>query len=163
MVTRFREISEKYRAIRLQPDSLFHSRIINTLFNKFIKKGKKATSRRHILRALTRFRYSLRRPRTFNALIRILHELRIQFLLLSRRQGKVFLDVPVPVRRNKRDVINIQTLSNAIRRRRERELSERWEQELLSLALSPSTSPTLRQRSANLAKVYEERVNMEKR
>lgn len=125
MRTRYRDVSEKYRSFRLQPDSLFHSRIINTLFNKFIKKGKKAISRRHIFGALRRFRFSLRRPRTFNALIRILRSLRINFLLAPRRQGKQFLDVPVPVRRNKRDIINIQTMAMAIHRRRERQLTER--------------------------------------
>lgn len=163
MRTRYRDISEKYRSLRLQPDPMFHSRVINTLFNKFIKRGKKATSRRHIFRALQHLRFTLRRPRTFNALIRMLRELRINFLLVSRRKGKKFLDVPVPVRRNKRDIINIQTMANAIRRRRERQLAERWEQELIALSVNRLTSTTLRQRSAFLARVYEERVNMEKR
>jgi len=163
MRTRYRDVSAKYRSFRLQPDAMFHSRIINTLFNKFIKKGKKAKSRRHIFRALRYFRFTLRRPRTYNAIIRMLRELRLNFILVSRRQGKKFLDVPVPVRRNKRDVINIQTLTNAIRRRRERQLDERWAHELLALSVHRSASTTLRQRSAYLAKIYEERVWMDKR
>jgi len=125
MKTRYRDLTEKYRSFRLQPDSLYHSRTVQTLFNKFTKKGKKAIARRHIIRALSQLRFSLRRPRTFNALTRILRSLRMQFLLVAKRQGKVFLEVPVPVRRNKRDILNIQTLYSAITRRRERSLYER--------------------------------------
>jgi ribosomal protein S7 len=163
MKTKYRDLTEKYRSFRLQPDSLYLSRTIQTLLNKFTKKGKKALARRHLLTALSRFRYTLRRPRTFNALTRILRSLRLQFILLSRREGKKILDVPVPLRRNKRDTLNIQTLYNAITRRRERGLFERVEQELLALSVDRSQSATLRQRNAYMSKVYEERVNMEKR
>lgn len=163
MKTRYRDLTEKYRSFRLQPDSLYLSRIIQTLFNKFTKKGKKTIARRHIVRALSHFRFTLRRPKTFNALTRILRSLRLQFLLLPKRQGKKILEVPVPVRRNKRDVLNIQTLYSAVRRRRERDLSERIEQELLALSVDRSQSATLRQRNAHMSKVYEERVNMEQR
>jgi ribosomal protein S7 len=163
MKTRYRDLTEKYRSFRLQPDALYLSRIIQTLFNKFTKKGKKTIARKHIAHALTQFRYTLRRPTTFNALTRILRSLRLQFLLLPKRQGKKILEVPVPVRRNKRDVLNIQTLYNAVRRRRERALAERLEQEFLSLSLERSQSATLRQKNAHFSKVYEERVNMEQR
>jgi ribosomal protein S7 len=163
MKTRYRDLTEKYRSFRLQPDSLYLSRIIQTLFNKFTKKGKKTIARRHIVRALSQFRFTLRRPKTFNALTRILRSLRLQFLLLPKRQGKKILEVPVPVRRNKRDVLNIQTLYSAVRRRRERDLSERIEQELLALSVDRNQSATLRQRNAHMSKVYEERVNMEQR
>jgi small subunit ribosomal protein S7 len=163
MVKRYRDLTEKYRAFRLQPDAVYQSRLIQTLLNKFIKKGKKASSQKNIMRALTNFRFLLRRPRTHNALIRILRSLRIQFILLAKRQGKNILEVPVPVRRNKRDIMNIQTFYNAVLRRRERSLAERLEQELLALSLYQPQSTTLRQRNLSMAKVYEERVNMEKR
>jgi len=163
MKTRYRDLTEKYRSFRLQPDSLYLSRIVQTLFNKFTKKGKKTIARRHIVRALSQFRFTLKRPKTFNALTRILRSLRLQFLLLPKRQGKKILDVPVPVRRNKRDILNIQTLYSAVRRRRERALAERIEQELLALSVDRSQSATLRQRNSHMAKVYEERVNMEQR
>lgn len=125
MKKRFRDLTEKYRSFRLQHDSLYLSRTIQTLFNKFTKRGKKALARRHIITALMRYRFTLRQPRTFNALTRILRNLRIQFLLVAKRKGKNIVEVPVPVRRNKRDILNIQTLCDAIRRRRERSLSER--------------------------------------
>ena len=163
MKTRYRDLTEKYKAFRLQPDSLYLSRIIQTLFNKFTKKGKKALARRHIMLALSKFRFTLRRPRTFHALTRILRDLRIQFLLLPKRKGRKIIDVPVPVRRNKRDILNIQNLYNAITRRRERDLAERWEQELVELTVARTQSATLRQRNLQMLKVYEERVNMEER
>jgi ribosomal protein S7 len=163
VVKRYRDLTEKYRACRLQPDALYQSRPIQTLFNKFTKKGKKALARRHILHALSQFRFSLRRPRTFNALVQIMQSLRMQFLLVAKRQGKTIVDVPTPIRRNKRDIMNIQTFYSAVKRRRERELPERLEQEFLALTLQQPQSTTLRQRNQYMAKVYEERVNMEKR
>jgi ribosomal protein S7 len=163
MVKRYRDLTEKYRSFRLQPDALYQSRIIQTLFNKFTKKGKKAFAKRQILRALAQFRYSLRRPRMYNTLLRILRSLRLQFILVAKRQGRKILDVPVPIRRNKRDIMNIQTFYAAITKRRERNLYERLEQELLTLTLNQAQSPTLRQRNLYMAKTYEERVNMEKR
>lgn len=163
MKTRYRDLTEKYRSFRLQPDSMYLSRTIQTLLNKFTKRGKKALARRHIVNALKQLRFTLRQPRTFNALTRILRSLRLQFILVSKREGKKIVDVPVPLRRNKRDVLNIQTLFNAISRRKERTLPERIEQELTSLSLDRNQSATLRQRNAYKAKIYEERVNMEKR
>jgi hypothetical protein len=56
----------------------------------------------------------------YYALLRIFHRLRIQFLLASKRKGRNLISVPVPVRRNKRDVLNIQTLYKAVTSRRER-------------------------------------------
>jgi ribosomal protein S7 len=163
MVKKYRDLTEKYRSFRLQPDAIYQSRLLQTMFNKFTKKGKKALARRHILRALTRFRFSLRRPRTFNALLRILRSLRTQFLLLAKRQGKKILEVPVPIRRNKRDIMNLQTFYSAVTQRRERDLCERLEQEFLALSLYQAGSTTLRKRSQHMHRVYEERVNMEKR
>lgn len=52
---------------------------------------------------------------------------------------------------------------SAITRRRERGLAERLEQELLTLSLHQAQSTTLRQRNLHMIRVYEERVNMEKR
>lgn len=163
MKAKHRDLTEKYRSFRLQPDSMYLSRTVQTLLNKFTKKGKKTLARRHLLRGLTQFRFTLRRPRTFNVLTRILRSLQLQFILLSRREGKKLLEVPVPLRRNKKDILNIQTLYSAISRRRERTLSERLEQELIALTVDRSQSATLRQLNANKARVYEERVNMEKR
>ena len=163
MVKRYRDLTEKYRAFRLAPDALYQSHFIQTVFNKFTKKGKKALARRHIFKALSRFRFNLRRPRTHNAITQALQGLRMQFLLVAKRQDKTILDVPTPIRRNKRDIMSIQTFYSAIKRRRERDLSERMEQELITLTLQKTESTTLRQRNLYMAKVYEERVNMEKR
>lgn len=65
MRPRNKQLSEKYRSFRLQPDPFYSSRLIQTLFNKFIKKGKKALARRHMYKALTFYRLSVRRPRMF--------------------------------------------------------------------------------------------------
>ena len=120
MRAKHRELTEKYKAFRLQPDSLYLSRLIQTFFSKFTKKGKKALARRHLFTALTQFRFTLRHPQMYYALLRIFHRLRIQFLLASKRKGRNLISVPVPVRRNKRDVLNTQTLYKAVTSWRER-------------------------------------------
>jgi len=163
MRARKREISEKYKSFRLQPDSLYSSRLIRTLLNKFIKQGKKSLSRRHFFAALAQYRRAIRRPQLFFGLLRLLYRLRIQFILGQRRQGRTMLNVPIPVKRNKRDVLNLQTLYKAICNRRERTLSERIQSELSDLTFQQRQSATMRARSAHLAQVYEERVYMDKR
>jgi ribosomal protein S7 len=158
MKKRFRDLTEKYKLFRLQPDAVYLSRPIQTLFNKFTKKGKKALARRHIHLALQNFRYSYRRA-SFHLIRRILRNLRRPLALVSCRKGRTVVNVPVPVRRNKRDVENLQVLYKAIRIRRERDFAERIEQELISLTTKHAQSPTLRARSASLRAVYDERVN----
>lgn len=163
MRARHRDLTEKYKAFRLQPDSLFLSRLIQTFFSKFTKQGKKALARRHLYKALTQFRLVLRRPKMYIMLLRIFMRLRVQFLLPLRRKGRQLVPVPVPVRRNKRDVLNIQSLYRAIQRRRERSLSERISLELTALTFKHRQSPTMRLRSTDLRKVYEARVDMDMR
>ena len=163
MRARPRDLTEKYKAFRLQPESLFLSRLVQTFFSKFTKKGKKALARRHIYQALTQFRLLLRRPKMYVMLLRIFMRLRVQFLLPLRRKGRQLVAVPVPVRRNKRDVLNIQALYRAIQKRRERSLSERIALELTALTFKHRQASTIRQRSADLRKVYEARVDMDLR
>lgn len=163
MVRKYRELTEKYRTFRLQPDPVYQSRIIQTLFNKFTVGGERKTARKLIYKTLQRLRYSLRRPVVYYVLLRLLKSLRVQFTLVSKRKGKEILAVPVPVRRNKREVMNIQVFANAVRKRQEQRFDERLLQELTSLTLRKDQSPTLRQLAQALYKVYEERTNMDKR
>jgi len=163
MVKRYRDVTEKYRSFRLPPEPLYGSRLLQTLFNKFTKKGEKAKARRHIISALIAFRFNLRRPRTYNALLRILRDIRIQFILVATRQGRNVLEVPTPIRRNQRDIINLQVFYSAVNKRRERAFYERLEQEFLSLSLHQDQSTTLKQRTQTIHRVYEERVWADKR
>ena len=133
------------------------------IFNKFIKKGKKAFARRQLFTALRTLRFTLRRPPTFSVLLRLLRQLRIPLILVARRQGRQMLDVPVPPRRNKRNILSMQTLFVAVSKRRERQLWARVEQEFTSILLAPRHSSTLHQRDAEAGRIYEERVNMERR
>jgi hypothetical protein len=115
------------------------------------------------LTALTNYRSTIRRPQLFFGLLRLLYRLRVQFILVQRRQARNLINVPVPVRRNKRDVLSLQTLYKAIASRRERLLSERIQLELAALTFQPRQSTTMRARNAHLALVYEERVYMDRR
>jgi len=90
--------------------------------------------------------------------MRVLRSLRIQLILVYRRQGRTFLDVPTPNRRRQRDIINLHSFYTAVKKRSERHFPERFKQELLSLTLFKAQSPTLKQRSQFIARIHEERV-----
>jgi ribosomal protein S7 len=133
MKKRYRDLTEKYKTCRLQPEPIFLSRLLQTFFNKFTKKGKKAKARRHLLRGLSQLRLTYQRPRLFNALLRVFRSLYIPLLLVNKRKGKTIESVPVPVRRNKRESICLTTIYSAIKVRRERALYERIQQEFMEL------------------------------
>lgn len=153
MRARHRDLTEKYKSFRLQPDSLFLSRFMQTFFSKFTKKGKKALARRHIYSALTQLRLLLRRPTMYILLGRIFARLRVQFTLPLRRRGRQLIAAPTPTRRNKRDVLSIHYLYRIIQKRRERSLSDRIGQELIAVAFKHHQSSTARQHSSDIRKV----------
>lgn len=163
MVKKYRDLTEKYRTFRLQPDALYQSKTVQTLFNKFTIGGEKKTARKLIFTSIQRLRYNLRRPTVYNVLMRLLKSLRVQFMLVAKREGKKMIDIPAPVRRNKRDIMNIQVFANAVRKRQDREFTESLLQELVTLTLRKEHSPTLRQLALASHKIYDERTNMQKR
>jgi ribosomal protein S7 len=160
---RNQEISEKYKALRLLHDSLYQSHVIQTFFNKFTRKGKKALARRQLFAALTSFRLAFRRPSMYFVLTRLFRRLHVQFILRQRRQARQLLSVPFPVRRNKREVLSLQTVYRAISGRHERSLAERIQYELSALTFDPKQAPTARARSAQYRQIYEDRVNVDRR
>ena len=163
MKARARDLAAGYKTIRLQPDSLFLSRLIQTFCSKFTKKGKKALARNHIYAALTKFRMSFRHPTMFVMLMRMLTNLRTPFTLPLRRKARQLVPVPTPVRRNKRDVLSVQALYKAILKRRERLLSERIFIELNALTFKSSQSSTMRQQSSDFFKIAEAQTDMKLR
>jgi ribosomal protein S7 len=158
-----KELTKKYRALRLQPDVIFLSRVIQTFFSKFTKQGKKELARRQIRKALMRLRLSRRHPNMHVILLNLFSQLRISFQIVYRRRGRILEPVPVPVRRNKRDSLNKQLLYRIIRERRERSLAERISEEIVMLASTPRSAASVRRRSADTRVIYEARTNMELR
>jgi hypothetical protein len=59
MVTRYRDITAKYKSFRRPTDPIYLSRPIKTFFNKFIKRGLRARAHGKFYRALTRLRLDL--------------------------------------------------------------------------------------------------------
>lgn len=157
MVKVTRHITDKYKTTRLPPDSVYSSRLRQTFFNKFTKKGKKALARCHRQRALQHFRITYTRTRRFTVLINRFARLHLQFLLVSRRKGSKRISIPVPVRRNKRETRALQTLRAAVTGRRERQLWDRMSQEFISLTQPGVSSKTLNDVSTHNAKAYHER------
>jgi ribosomal protein S7 len=163
MKKRYRDLTEKYKTCRLQPEPLFQSRLLQTFFNKFTKKGKKALARRHLQRALSNLRLAVSRPQTYNALLRIFRNLYTPLMLVTKRKGKILELVPVPVRRNKRETLSLHVLYSAVDQRRERYFFERIEQELLDVTQNQSSAPTLQNLSKSNAKTAAEAANFEMR
>lgn len=159
MIKVARHITDKYKSTRLQPDALYSSRLRQTFFNKFTKKGKKARARRHIRKALQIFRCTYRRLRRLTVLNQRFARRHRQFLLVARRKGSKRISIPVPVRRNKQDTRALQTFYVAVTGRGERELYNRRTQELYTLSPASTTaSKTVMALSKHNAKAYEERT-----
>jgi ribosomal protein S7 len=160
MRARQSQLREKYRSLRHQPDPIYQSRLLQTFFNKFTKKGHRARQMGHVLRAL---RCELSYPNLYLALIRVFRRLHTSLVIVPRRKGKQILSVPVPARRNKRDTINLQLIYKTVSERRERTFAERLEKELADLTFNHTRAATYRSYAAHYANVYNERVNMEYR
>lgn len=159
-----RELSAKHKLLKSSPDALYSSRMFKTFFNKFMKQGKKLIARRHVFKGLNQLRFTVARPCTFNYLTQILQSLRVQLLLVPRRKAKRIINVPVPVRRNKRELLSLQSLYSSINRRKvSRLLSENIVAELVSLTFDQNQSPLLRDVSKYKQMVFDERVNMDSR
>lgn len=163
MKARFRDLTAKYKDCRSQPDTLFLSRNLQSFFNKFTKKGKKATARRHLRSARRQFR-STRRVFTARGLLsRTLRHLESPLSSVYRRKGNARLVVPVPARRNKKKSAGLQTLYNSRQRRRERNFSERLFLERNSIAGPIGQSPVGRAYSDQALVLYESRIYLDRR
>lgn len=163
MKARYRDLTAKYKSCRFQPDELFLSRTLQTFFNKFTKKGKKALARRHRIKAISYLRLSLRRPLGSIILRRALRNLEAPLATLFRRKGKEREVVPVPRRRNKKKSAGLQTLYRSRQQRRERGFSERIHQERFSVVGAAHQSPVMRMRSTQFAALYDQRRNRDSR
>lgn len=108
-------------------------------------------------------RYFVRRPPTFELIFQILQAVQVQFTLALKREGRKMIEIPVPIRRTKGEVGAMQTIYRAVTARNDFSLAERVTQELVSLTAGQEHSPTLRNKSLLLYKVFDQRVNMEKR
>ena len=159
MVRRYRDLTTKYKWIRHKPDTMYSSRSLNTLFNKFIRKGKKAYARKHFLKALETLRYAFQQPRTFNVINELIRNLHAPLVILPKRKGSETVMVPVPLWRNKRDSFGVQKIYEASKAQEGRELHWRIYRELNSEALDPKHSAALRQRDKNFRQAFDERAN----
>lgn len=163
MVARYRDLTDKYRSFRLKPDALYDSLVLQTLFNKFIRRGKKASSRRHLHRALMRHRLVAPGFSMSPTLFRHLRNLTRNIKIVLARKGKQHLEVPIPTFRLSATTAAIQALFNATTRREYRILSERIFAELHDLTANGPKARSIEEKSDFYAHVYEMRVNMERR
>ena len=163
MVARYRDISEKYRSARLQPDSIYGSLTVKTIFNKFIRRGKKATANRHLCNALVQHRIYAPEHQIYNTLQWHIRALTHKVNLVLVRKGKKFHEVPVPAFRLKATVATLQALFSAMMSRSGRTLSDRIFAELYDLTVNEANSEGIRRTYDFHRLVFESRVHMEKR
>jgi ribosomal protein S7 len=87
--------------------------------------------------------------------------MRIPMYLPYRRVGKIMEPAPTPVRRNRRDVLNMHLIYASIKTRPEKELVERVEGGLISMNSSKFRSPEQRKQTQMIRRIYDERVNLD--
>lgn len=144
MRARGQSLGATSKTLRHPRDPLFLSHHLQTFFNHFIRQGKRPTAFRHTASALSSYRIQVRTYDTYQALLLLLHTLFVPMQTIGVRKGRKVEDVPTPLRRNKRITHSLRTLTNAIRARTDRTLTERIANELVTLTLTPHLSPTLR-------------------
>lgn len=160
---RYRDLTEKYKTFRIKKDSLFLSRLFQTFFNRFIKKGKKTIAKKLTIGALCEIRLTYRRPDTFNTLTNLINDAGTLFAIVPRRKSKIMLNVPVPIRRNKKEQVAVGVICSAAQNRTERSAKEKLVQELLLATVAKDQSATLKKVKDFELLVYEERVNLDLR
>ena len=163
MVTPFRDLTEKYRSLRHPSDPIYFSRTVRTFFNKFIKRGKKANTTKHIHRAFTRYRINLLRIRCFTFLTRTFRRLRTTIKIVHRRKAKKIHEVPIPAFRNRGDAARFQSMYEVISKHSDYTLSSRLFRELNDLTFRPKQAASIKEKSALLARAYASRADFEMR
>jgi ribosomal protein S7 len=163
MAVPHRDLTEKYRTLRLQPDALYFSRNVRTLLNKFIKQGKRATALSHAYSAMRRYRLNTQRMRVHALLTRALRRLRTTVKVVYRRKAKKIHEVPVPAFRNRADAARFQSLYTVISGHAGKTLADRIHYELNDLTFKPKQSAAARAKSEHHASIYANRADFEMR
>jgi ribosomal protein S7 len=95
----------------------------------------------------------------YNVLNGLLTNLYVPVTLVTGRKGKGVFVAPVPVQRNKRETMAVQTFATAVVRRSERSFTKRVENEIVSQTTDPLHSSTLRARDSLFSAAFENRAD----
>jgi ribosomal protein S7 len=136
---------------------------MHTFFNKFLKKGKKTRSLSQIHQALIRHRLLVPGLRPYYMLFRHFRGLLRNIKLVHARKSRQSLEVPVPVFRLKSYVDALQIIYRAANARSAKLLSQRILAELHDITVNATQSTTVQAKDEYNKRVYEARVNIEKR
>jgi ribosomal protein S7 len=163
MTKRYQKLAKNFKFFRGRLDAMYSSRVVKLLFNRFIKKGKKHFSYNQLLLAFARLRTYYQNISLFRLLIYLVRTLRIQFFFRQRRQGQVFITVPLIIRRNRFLRWSIRFIASAIKDSKERRFCDRVFREFWLSLLYPSQSHIMNRYYTHLKTVYTERVFFQKR
>jgi ribosomal protein S7 len=169
MQTKLLNLRSKYKLLRHPSDSLYLSPSVKLLFNKFIRKGKKAFAYKHILTGLTEMRYIVRRPSMQYLFSNLLNELSIPLNILTKydkkKKGKkkLGIHIPTPFRRL-RDVNHpIRIMYKGVMQQTQRLLSQKISHAYRDVAVARKDSQIISQQGKYIRAVYDSRINEKKR
>lgn len=163
MVARRRNLRAGYQALRHRRDPLFLSHFFQTLVNKFNKKGKKPLAKHLLVSLFAHMRIYLTRVPVAVTLAQLTYAFRLQLALVARRKGKKILQIPTPVARNKRQILNTQFLVKVLLDGKGHGLSGILQRNLSDLILPSGRARALLAFDKVYEELHENRVWFDKR
>ena len=151
-----RRIRKDYKLISKR-DSLYNSYWMEKFINKFMKAGKKNIVEKTVLQAFKKIKKQTGRN-TFYLFIDLLIKFRPFLGFISKRLGKEFKKVPVPLYPRRQTIISLKWLTTSILVSRYRSFELRLVHEFLDLNAKKKTA--LSKRYADyLSEVHTNRLN----
>jgi len=159
----------KYKSTRHPLDSLFLSPNVKSIFNKFIRKGKKAFAYKHVLKGLIKMRYSVRKPPIQFIFANLVHELLVSVNIFTKydmkKKGKKKsgTDIPVPFKRLRGFAHPAKIIFAGVSDRSEALLSEKIGREMCAVTVNRKESRIIVQQGKYIRRSYDARINEDKR
>lgn len=148
---------KKYNIVKSRPDAFYQSFWFAKLTNKFMRQGKKVQVEKHIWNA---FRNLKRRTRQKADLLLFFTLMKVRPLLgfISKRLGREFKRVPVPLFPRRQIIVALKWLVQSIKLNRSSSLKGRVRSELF-LFIRKRPNFLKKRYTAYVADVYQNRLN----
>ncbi len=161
----YQHLTVNYRTLRKRADPLYDSLGMRTFFNKFLKRGKRATVSRRIFAALVEMRMSSVEVSSYNMVHSHLYFISHPIKLILVRKGAQLQEVPVPVKRLAAMTEALQSFAIAVRARLKNALNIKTAlvEESYDVLMNGMSSAAGRRLSDLLYQIYEKRTNIDLR
>jgi len=149
------KFTEKHTLIKM--DSIFNSIWLNKFINKFIKHGRKHIAEKIVLKSFNDIKYTLRK-KPILLLISLLLKTRPVISFVSKRKGKRFIDIPIPLKAKQQLLISLKWIVLAIKINQSISLKKKITNELLTCVLNKGTRLKIR-KNIFLKRIFNARLN----